>query len=134
MLIRIFFPYIFLLIEITAVIAAKIIEIKFERALCQSITGHIIRYIPDKNSKYGKYVISYMDDNDVTHTMTTKFSHPDPGDIRFSNTEHLARVNGKVYAIDDYLRIETLLNSIVRVSSCVFVGLVCVSAFMMIMF
>lgn len=131
MLIQILFPYIFFLLEIIAAITAKIIEIKFERALCQSITGHIIRYIPDnKNSKCGKYVVSYIDDNNVMHTMTTKFSHPDPGDIRFSNTEHLACVNGRVYAIDDYLRLETLLNSIVRVSSCVFVGLICVSAFM----
>ena len=130
MLIRILFPYIFLLIEIIVAITAKIIEIKFERALHQSITGHIIRYIPDKNPKNGKYVISYADNNGTMHTMTTKFSHPDPGDIRIFNVTHLARVNSKVYSIDDYLRLEALLNSVVRVSSCVFVGLVVVSVFM----
>ena len=133
MLIRILFPYIFLLIEIIAAITAKIIEVKFERALRQPIAGRIIRYIPDKKSEYGKYAISYADNNGVMRTMTTKFSHPDLGNTCVFNITQLACVNGKVYAIDDYLYLETLLNSIVRVSSCVFVGLVVVSVFMTIL-
>lgn len=113
---------IFISICVVCVVLARVIEYKFERDLYKygPISGKRVKYIPC-TARYGKYVISYTDDNNVKHMFITKFIYRDPSAGYIPDMCPLIDVHGKIYSMCDYEFVEYIISLIAHISSYIFV-------------